>query len=88
MVERCQNHWSQKEEQGAGGSVDKIRKTPVDMRHFGVKVQAEDEKQDACDNEGTAADKLKEVDAGTGRAHHYGLNANERNKSQDHFDYF
>lgn len=53
------------------------------MGHFGVQVQAEDEEQDACDNEGTAADKLKEVDAGTGRAHHYGLNEDERNESQD-----
>lgn len=53
------------------------------MRHFGVQVQAEDEEQDACDNEGTAADKLKEVDAGTRRAHHYGLNKDERDESQD-----
>lgn len=53
------------------------------MGHFGVQIQAEDEEQEACDNEGTAADKLKEVDAGTGRAHHYGLNEDERDESQD-----
>lgn len=58
------------------------------MGHFGVQVQDEDEEQDACDNEGTAADELKEVDAGTGRAHHYGLDEDERNESQDHFDNF
>lgn len=53
------------------------------MRHFGVQVQTEDEEQDACDNEGTAADKLEEVDAGTGRAHHYSLDKDERDESQD-----
>lgn len=53
------------------------------MGHFGVQVQAEDEEQDACDNEGTATDKLKEVDGGTGRAHHYGLNEDEWDESQD-----
>ncbi len=53
------------------------------MGHFGVQVQAEDEEQDAGDNECTAADKLKEVDAGTGRAHHDGLNEDERDESQD-----
>ena len=53
------------------------RKAPVDMGHLGVKVEAEDEQKNSCDHEGTAADKLKEVDASAGRAHHDGLYADE-----------
>lgn len=53
------------------------------MRHFGVQVKTEDEEQDAGDKEGTAADKLKEVDAATWRAHHDGLNEDERDESQN-----
>lgn len=50
------------------------------MGHPDVQVEAEDEKEDSCHDEGTAADKLEEVDASTGRTHHDSLYADESNK--------
>lgn len=42
------------------------RQAPVDVGHFGVQTQAEDEEEDAGDYKGTAAHKLKEVDPSAG----------------------
>lgn len=42
------------------------RQAPVDVVHFGVQTEAEDEEEDAGDYKGTAADKLKEVDPSAG----------------------
>lgn len=50
------------------------------MGHPDVQVEAEDEEEDPCHHEGTAADKLEEVDASTGRTHHDSLYADESNK--------
>lgn len=50
------------------------------MGHLGVQVEAEDQEEDSRHHEGTAADKLEEVDPSTGRAHHDGLYADEANK--------
>ena len=47
------------------------------MGHLGVQVEAEDQEEHPCHHKGTAADKLKEVDASTGGAHHDGLYADE-----------
>lgn len=56
------------------------REAPVDMGHLGVQVEAEDQEEDSCHHEGTAADKFKEVDPSTGRTHHDCLYADESNK--------
>lgn len=58
------------------------REAPVDVRHLGVQVEAEDEEQDARHHAGTAADKLKEVDAPAWRARHDGLYADEADEGQ------
>lgn len=50
------------------------------MGHPDVQVEAEDEEEDSCHDEGTAADKLEEVDASTGWTHHDSLYADESNK--------
>ena len=50
------------------------------MGHLGVQVETEDQKEHSCHHEGTAADKLKEVDPSTGRAHHNSLYADESNE--------
>lgn len=50
------------------------------MGHLGVQVEAEDQEEDSRHYEGTAADKLKEVDPSTGRTHHDSLYADESNK--------
>lgn len=47
------------------------------MGHPDVQVEAEDEQEDSRHDEGTAADKLEEVDASAGWAHHDGLYADE-----------
>lgn len=52
------------------------------MGHLGVQVEAEDQEEDPCHHEGTAADKLKEVDPSAGRAHHDSLYADESNEGQ------
>lgn len=56
------------------------REAPVDVGHLNVQVEAEDQEEDSCHHKGTAADKLKEVDASTGRTHHDGLYADEANE--------
>ncbi len=56
------------------------REAPVDVGHLGVQVEAEDQEEDSRHHEGTAADKLEEVDPSTGRAHHDSLYADESNK--------
>lgn len=50
------------------------------MGHLGVQVEAEDQEEDSRHYEGTAADKLEEVDPSTGRTHHDSLYADESNK--------
>ena len=50
------------------------------MGHLGVQVEAEDQKEDSRHHEGTAADKLEEVDPSTGRTHHDCFYADESNK--------
>lgn len=59
------------------------REAPVDLGHSGVDVEAEDQEENSRHHEGTAADKLKEVDASTGGAHHYGFYADEADEWQD-----
>lgn len=56
------------------------RQAPVDMGHLGVQIEAEDDEEDSRHDEGTAADKLEEVDSSAGRTHHDGLYADESNK--------
>lgn len=56
------------------------RQAPVDMGHLGVQVEAEDDEEGPRHDEGTAADKLEEVDPSAGRTHHDGLYADESNK--------
>ena len=56
------------------------REAPVDLGNLGVEVETEDQEENSCHHEGTAADKLKEVDASTGRTHHDGLYADESNE--------
>lgn len=56
------------------------REAPVDVGHLGVQVEDEDQEEDSCHHEGTAANKLKEVDPSTGWAHHDSLYADESNK--------
>lgn len=58
------------------------REAPVDVRHLGVQVEAEDEEENPRHHAGAAADKLKEVDASAWRAHHDGLYADESNEGQ------
>lgn len=50
------------------------------MGHLGVQIEAEDDEEDSRHDEGTAADKLEEVDPPAGRTHHDGLYADEPNK--------
>lgn len=50
------------------------------MGNLIVQVEAEDQEEDSSHYEGTAADKLKEVDPSTGRTHHDSLYADESNK--------
>lgn len=58
------------------------REAPVDVRHLGVQVEAEDEEENTRHHAGAAADKLKEVDASARRAHHDGLYADESDEGQ------
>lgn len=53
------------------------------MGHPDVQVETEDEEEDSGHDEGTAADKLEEVDASAGGAHHDGLDADEPDECQD-----
>ena len=53
------------------------REVPVDVGDLEMEVEAEDQEENSCYHEGTAADKLKEVNSSTGRAHHDGLYADE-----------
>lgn len=59
------------------------RDAPVNLRDLDVKVQAEEQKKNSRHHEGTAADKLEEVDPSTGRAHHDGLYADETDEWED-----
>ena len=52
------------------------------MGHLGVQVEDEDEEEDSRDDEGAAADKLKEVDSTARGAHHDGLDADEGDERQ------
>lgn len=49
-------------------------------------VEAENQEKNCCHHEGTAADKLKEVNSSTGRTHHDGLYADKTDERQDHFN--
>lgn len=80
MVDTGQHKRGQEEEEGAGSRVDHIGLAPVEMWHLGVHVEAEDEEEDSCHHEGTAADKLEEVDPSTGTALHDRFYADESNK--------
>lgn len=59
------------------------RDAPVNLGDLDVKVQAEEQKENARHHEGTAADKLEEVDPSTDRAHHDGLYADETDEWED-----
>lgn len=50
------------------------------MGHLSVQVETEDDEEDSRHDEGTAADKLEEVDPSTGRTHHDSLYADESYK--------
>lgn len=77
MVDADQHKRRQEEQDGAGNGVNQVRQVPVDKRHLGVQVEAEDEEEDSRHHEGTAADKLEEVDPSTGWALHDSLYADE-----------
>lgn len=48
-----------------------------------MQAEAEDQEKDSRHHKGTAADKLKEVDASTWRAHHDRLYADESDEGEN-----